>query len=456
MFIKNLIYNGIGTFGVKFSGFILGIFVARELGQENFGIYSAVISAFVLFGNTFVNVTSQYISSYQVTSNKGDFNLRKLKNIALPTISIYLFFLLIISYFLNQAVYWLDTFICLTVISLTSLSQGLLFLRAEHKTYAKIALFSSLLFFLTLAFTYFFKLLTIRLAMYIYSLPYLAITLLYIYTFKKESYASTFTLKECFSFFKNNMLLFTSACLVPLSFWITYNLFSSKINFATIGLFSSILQWSWIISQIAIVVSNVLISKLKNEKENLLANDMNLVFSWLPSTLAICFIMSFYEIHYFVFGNDFKSKETSLLFAIIFSTLFLSAFKSSIYRNIIIKGLSHLSFASNFLWLCLFVFLLYFFEELDILKIALIYSSSNFLIFILFFPIYLKYDLFSVNSKSTILSTIIIISYFLCTVCATVFIVNFQYRLILYLSFTTLFVLLFALNYKKIIKERLF
>ena len=61
--IKSILFNTLGSFLIKVSTLLLGVYVARTSGLEEYALYSVSISAIVLLASTLSNVFSPVVSA---------------------------------------------------------------------------------------------------------------------------------------------------------------------------------------------------------------------------------------------------------------------------------------------------------------------------------------------------------------------------------------------------------
>ncbi|MDO7086722.1 hypothetical protein WNY51_04640 [Pseudocolwellia sp. AS88] len=393
--LKKILMNGFGSISLKISSVLLNIYVARTANMDVFSLYAILTSSIVLFGTTYLNVLSQLCSS----------NKEKNNSLLYPSIFTLCYLLLICLFF--HFFYEGNTkyILCAVLIgiALSAPLLGELYKKGKHKLYALFCTLSFIFFIFTLLIDYFLLSSDIYHYILLYSIPYftLLISLICYFLIRKKERKTTlnnciFNFAELGRFTSQGIYLLCASALVPLCFWIIYNVLNEKLGTYTIAMFVTIMQWSWIISQFSVVAGNVLISQVNTKDNNFpYISFLNIYSAWLPASCVIGFLMSVHEAHLIVFGNEYYDSSMLLSYFIVLSVSILNAFKSFIYRVIIGENKNYLSLISNGIWLLLFVGGVYFIENLSLLGFALLYLISSLLSFIVMLPVYLKHKLFS-------------------------------------------------------------
>lgn len=403
---KKLVFNGLGSVGLKFSGLFISIYAARTLSLDDYGFYGIAVSTIVLFGTTYVNVIAQYVSAFQVNVSSGILDKSHVFAIGTVFTAIYIATVLTLLHALDFVLIDASISVALVIVCFCAPVVGFIFKESLHKAYAKFSLLALAIFLLVFyGFSTQYSHTTFQYIL-LYSLPYFIASLfMFIYILIKYTdivgtykivVTKAFFLQLC-QFSKGALYLFFASAIVPLCFWLLYNVFDYKLGRDNIGLFVSLMQWTWIVSQLSVVVSNVFISKMRDEEETPLNRFQNLYASWLPATFIVCFIVSLYEVHFFLFGDNFNNEALIQGLAIVLTVSVLSAFKSFIYRIILKFNQNYLSMLSNLLWLTIFVATVYLKKEVTFLDFCYIYAYSSFISFLVFLPIYIKFKYFSLQ-----------------------------------------------------------
>lgn len=447
---KKILMNGFGSLSLKISSVILNIYVARTSTVEIYSLYAILTSSIVLFGTTYLNVISQLCSS----------RTRITSSYLYPNIFTGCYILLICTflyYFYEENTKYI-IFIALICIVLSAPLLGELYKKEKHKVYALFCSISFVTFIVFLFLDYFLLSPSIYHYIILYATPYFMLLILLVYhlysdsSYKNKPIASIkFELTRFSEFSSQSLYLLSASAIVPLCFWMIYNIFNYNLGAYTIAIFVTMMQWSWIISQFSVVAGNVLISKIKSTKANEISSVsiLNIYSAWLPASCAVGFLMSIHEIHELVFGEVYYNNEMLLSYFIVLTVSVLNAFKSFIYRILISANKNYLSLYSNSLWLLLFVGGVYFFNNITLLDFALLYLFSSFASFIFMLPVYLKYNLFSFSQVFFTKPSIYLFSFSIICFLNGYFIDHIIIRLICFIFVCVSLLVVFYKNIKK-------
>lgn len=389
--INKIISNGIGTIFLKTSPLILNIYIARNYSNEVYSEYIILISTIVLFGTSYLNTNSQYLSG-----------LKDDKNILISAYTHWISYLILVMIFLyfTETLYFSSI---LTIIIISSITPkiGDLYRKKEHKKYSKIC-FTSFCFLIStlLTATIFEESVKSENLIYLYLLPYLTIVILLIINKENDIIIEenkNLRMKQL----KQMSILTLSAMIVPFGYWFIYNKMGDVIGTTNIALFASILQWTFIFSQLSMVISNVLISYLKDSNISI---NINIYLSWTIASVLVSNLIIFEEVHSFIFGINYDVKDIIIPFILVQTVIIINSVKSYVYRLIIVSEKNHLTLLSNIIWVLSFTLQLHFSDIVTIYSLCKYYLYSTLISLFLLIPFYyinFKSELVILNNKKS-------------------------------------------------------
>jgi O-antigen/teichoic acid export membrane protein len=397
--IKSILFNTLGSFLIKVSTLLLGVYVARTSGLEEYALYSVSISAIVLLASTLSNVFSPVVSA----ASKNEYS------------NIYLYsWLYIVGYItvvaLLNRVFGFNLYVNLIIVFLIySPALGLLNAMGESKIYGLVSIFIFIAFG-TFLIVLGYSAINAELALELIFYPFLMIgIILNLIVISKIEFQLCFSTAMGFKVFSKKITQFyIGAALVPLVYYVIYN-FLPTVTLDEVGLFASAMTWNVIISQVSVVVSNVLVSRIKEGEAIFLY--INNFISIVPALVFCGFIITFPEIHSYVFGNEFSLEKIRSVLVIVMLTTIFNSFKSSVYRKQLAAGKSNVSIISNLVWgVIIMLFILFFDWELSMSALV-----SVIIAFLVMYPIFQKSkliknkDVFNRNNLALLVSVCVLL-----------------------------------------------
>jgi O-antigen/teichoic acid export membrane protein len=401
--IKSFFHNIVGSFLLKVIGILIGVVVARKLSIYEYGLYTATISAVVLFGSTLANTVVLVTTSF-ATSDTDDLK----HELSYYIYSFFFVFLYCIILFFGQLFFASDAGfkVLIIIISILAYAPALGFFNAQDKAqiFGKFASISFLVSFILLCLQYQSLTFTFFDALLIYALPYIVLAILIntqVLIIALNSKIKFNDLRFKFVYFKKMsrqiISLLIASFLVPLVFWIIYNKINlNKQEIISVAIFASCMQWGWLLSQLSIVAGNSLVSRLQRDRSQ--DDSLSFINSFsvlLPISIFASSLLIFPQIHELVFGENFSLETIRVPLTLVMLVAVFNSFKSSIQRRQVAMQMNYISLLSNFLWGIIFISLILVFRVNAARDLSLFYLVSTVIAFICILPIYLHKELFS-------------------------------------------------------------
>ena len=456
---KGFIVNSLGLFLLKITGLILSVFVARNLGVLEFGLYSSSLAGIVLFGNSIAIALGMTTSNFYANSDKEIENYESsVYLLGILFVLSYTFLLTLFFFFTKD---WLFSnysyYFPVLIFSVLFYAPvfGIINAKEKYSRFGIYAFLGSTLFFISLASSVVFKLFSIDLALFLYVLPYVIIGILLHLNIIRDlggvsralGSLKSLNVKQLASYFKENLFLSFSSGAVSFALWYGYNHVEIGDDvLQNVALFASSMQWSFLFSQFSVVIGSVLVSKLMHGNKKLLA--FNRYSSWLPVCIMASVVILIPEIHMLVFGEGFSTQVMSPLLNIVLLATVFNALKSSLQRSIIAKNISWLSTLGNFIWLILFITSTSVLEVSDVYIFAMLFLLSNMATFVLMMPLYLRFEVFKLSDYFSVTS-IVLFFQTTCVVLVSFLDLDIFYRFLFLVLINALVLFVFFVRFSK-------
>ncbi len=390
-YIKGIASNGMSSFLLKVFGFMVGVSAARTLPLEEYQIYAVAIAGLVVFGNSIANSLSMYVAA----NCRGVIAPRTAFKAVVAFLFIYLATLVAVSVIGDALGFSYDVRV-FSVMALVVFSPLLGLVNGYGKYhYFMISGFVSVGVVACASWVGKSYLVGVDDFILVYVMPYAFLFLMFIFLVRQIvlrllSPTSDREFKIVLYRLRKIVILVGAAVVVPLVIWVVYKYYDGVGG--ELYLYASAMQWSFMLSQLAVVVGGVIFSSLKGRQHD----DMNLYSVWLPVFVVGVFVSFFPSFHLFIFGDRFDESGLGVTLSMVMMVTVLNAAKSSIGRNIVVANASSLSFFSNVLWGVGCISLVVSFSgDKDSVFLATVFLLSNVLVFVCMLPFYFSKSLVS-------------------------------------------------------------
>ncbi|MDO6475435.1 hypothetical protein Q4520_08380 [Alteromonas sp. 1_MG-2023] len=425
--LEKIIKNGISVLLVKFMSVFHILVVANFYSKDELAQYSYLISFIVFYGTTFTNVISPYFS---VKNNDS--------TVRLTIVSIQIL-LAIITCLLIFKIEETSFYITLFIVVFSTIGYSFFLDSSQHGKLAKLSfigivtsLISSILCVLNEV--------SVENYLLVYAIPYFIFSI-NIFN-NKFSNRLIISANEIFSTF----LLYFSNSLIPLSIVLVYQYLKISGLEEIIGEYSTLFQWTFIFGQASIIFNNTLVKKNKQDYSISKSVSNDLILSLSVPLFLVILITPITYFHNNIFNLNIPAKELKLSLFFILSVAYLSNYKSHIYRRILRSDKVKLSFYSNLSWVVIYVTTVYFNNVKSIADLAGLFFFTNYLVFIVFIPIYLRQDLIEINNRISITLT--------ATAFLIVYIILSVFLYLEYLTYIAVDLIILGLIFAILIKNR--